>query len=531
MATASSDVVRDLDAITSEIRKMRQEVKLTTQNVNSLNKDLKLDPTNVQIITKRFEEQKKILASYQKELDLQNQKMAKLNTARQQGSISEKEYMNSLQKTELEINKLNLAIEKQVKLTKDSVLQQQLLNAQTEQQKTNLDKTITATDKYAKALKYLIAIYTVAITKSIQLGAELYDLSKKYGTTAEQLQKQRFLYEELAEDSSGYENALKSLAGVIRTLNRGTGDVNAIAGALRKIGLSINDIKGETAAGAYNKIFEALRNLTDEQERENAALLIFGDNGLNVANVAGATTQQINALNTALENAGLITNDQAASLKELELQYNLVKQSLSSATAEIVVAFAPALISLAGIIKNLASFLSSDFGKALLTTLTIGTLIGAMINKTAKLLKSLIVLQTFDVVVKGKQSVATGVLTVKQIIFNKQLLKTVLLMAAVTGGVSLILAGLSALIGLLGTATSKTKTFDEEYKQLMTDMGQQFADTSVSTQNVSSTSTSKTVDVNIDLYAHGDTQVSDDSAVIVGKVTMAEINKQLGGHI
>ena len=527
----STDVTRSLDAIDAHLQKLKSQAKQAKDNVKALGKELQLDPTNIDLITKRFEQQRVILSTYQERMGVLQDKLKVLDEEYKSGNTTLVQYQKKVNSVNEEMNRLNNTIEEQTKLTQDNVLKQEIQNAQYTEQQKNLDKVTKATDGLAKAVKYLTALYTVAITKSIQYGAELYDISKKYGTTAEELQKQRFLFEELAQDSSGYEKALQSLAGTLRTLNRGTGDVNAIAGALRKIGLSVNDIKGETATNAYNKIFEALRNVTDETERANAALLIFGDNGLNVANVASATAQQIDTLNNALSNAGLITNDQASKLKELELQYNLVKQSLSSATAELTVAFAPTLIWIAGILKDLANFLSSDFGKGLLFVTTLVTLFGAAINKATKFLQIMLTWSQIDIVMKAKQGIATTGLTLKQIFYNAQLRKTIIYMAAITGGVSLLVAGIGAAIAALTTANSSMDAFSDNYDDLKASLGSNLSDTAMSTQSTTLTSSRKTVDVNIDLYAHGDTNVSDDSAVVVGKVTMEEIQKQLGGLI
>ena len=61
----STDVTRSLDEIDAHLQKLKSQAKQAKDNVKALGKELQLDPTNIDLITKRFEQQRVILSTYQ----------------------------------------------------------------------------------------------------------------------------------------------------------------------------------------------------------------------------------------------------------------------------------------------------------------------------------------------------------------------------------------------------------------------------------------------------------------------------------
>ena len=117
---------------------------------------------------------------------------------------------------------------------------------------------------------------------------------------------------------------------------------------LNRLGVATVDASGKTrgAAEVYSDIVSALSRLSDETERASMSSILFGDNGLNVANVAALTKEEIAAYNTELAKSGIISSEAAEQAGLISDQLDNCKQQISAASAELVVALLPVILDL-----------------------------------------------------------------------------------------------------------------------------------------------------------------------------------------
>ena len=92
------EVGRTISALTKQTNKLTQEVKKSRAEVSALDKELKLNPGNVDLVRQKY-------SAFAKQLTLNQQKIATLNTKRKEldtgfssGAISQKEYEKEIVK-------------------------------------------------------------------------------------------------------------------------------------------------------------------------------------------------------------------------------------------------------------------------------------------------------------------------------------------------------------------------------------------------------------------------------------------------
>lgn len=531
MADVKTEVVRDLSAIKTEITSIKQEVKGTKNEIKDLDKALKVDPTNIELINKKFDKQKYVIEQLNKEVNAYVEKQQAWKKQLEEGSINVDKYNKKIKDEQIEIDKLTRQIDS---LNSEYNEQNRILAVNQAAYKNNItsvDNFQKSLDKASKVILVMVAAISALSYTTIELGAELNDIAKKYGTTAEELQKQRNIYKQLTNDEKTYENALKSLSNVIRSLNRGAGETNAFKKALSDLGIEADKVAEMQSGEAFSLIFEALQKVTDASKRANIAMILFGDNGLTISNVAGESAEKINELNKQFESAGIISNYSAEQLKQLQSSLGYTKTAFQTLLAEVLVEIAPIILGFLNALKNLANFLKSGLGKTLLWVVGIFSTFILTLNIAAKAYKSL---QIFMLAYNTMQKVSgttTVWATLKQMLFNASLTKTVVLMAAITGGATLLVGAIAGIGAAAANSSSNVEDLTSEYEQLKESIDSLGANTNISTTSVSQTNSNKKVDMNINLHAHGDTPISNESANIVAIAIDEQLQKSWGNLI
>jgi hypothetical protein len=252
----------------------------------------------------------------------------------------------AVQKAENELTGLNQEL---AKTQKASVAQ---VAADFDKLSSKLGKVKAAADKVAKAALAILASLTAAALAFVKIGDELDDTSRKFGISAEQLQLERNLFSKVTDSADNYDAALSSMNSVMTSIAKGRGA--AYLATLEQLGVATTDAEGKTksAAEVYGEVMLALSAMTDETERASLASILFGENGLNVALVAGLTAEEIAAYNEELAANGIITSESAAQAGEIADKLDNIKQQLAAASGELMVALLPAILAITEILQT-----------------------------------------------------------------------------------------------------------------------------------------------------------------------------------
>jgi hypothetical protein len=519
---ANKQVGRSFDEINSKIKAMAREVNSAKAEVRALDGYLKLDPRDIEKTAQKM----RVL---QQSADNAAVRLADLRKERDK--LSSGPIDSAAQKMVERLDQQILKAESNVKSFNNQLfaMRSAAATAHIDALNAKLDKFKGIAQTASRVALGLVGALAAITAKVVQVGDELDDVAKKYQTTAEELQLQRNLYAKLTESSEGYETALKSIGGLMSSIARGRG--KAYLETMEKLGIAQADIANVTNADVYNLIVAKLRMISDEAERASIAQALLGDAGLNVALIAGTEISEIDRLNAAMAEAGLISNEQAAKAGEIADKWDNVKYQFMSSAAvlmealmpaiDVLVKFLqeqviPALSALFGWFGNLSSGGQALIGIILLFVIVLPKLIGVveMLLGVMKLIRIATIGQT---AANAGLSVASAPL--------------VPLFIAIAAAI-LLVVGLLALFSARARETVKSVT---ALRSSMGDLGASAANLdanigTTATQYTEATST-KRVEMDVNVKAEGDTPLSAENADQIANRLRDQLNEQLGGML
>ena len=424
-----------LKGVNGQAREAQNELK-------EVNKALKLDPTNVELL----EQKQRALASA---VEATTKKLETLKDAQKQaadqlarGDIGQQQYdalSREIVKTEAELTKAKDAQDK--------------FNISAEQASAKLsavgDKAQMVADK-TKALSAAAAGLVVAIggaaVKSAAWADDLNTLSKQTGLTTEDLQKMQYA-SELVDVS------VDDIAGSMSKMRRamatdGKQDVFA------QLGVSVRDGTGalRDSSDVFYEVLDRLGKVGNETERDTLAMEIFGRSADQLAGIIDDGGASLKALGEEAENLGLILDqDTLDAMNRVNDQIDRLKAQakgqFAKAGAAALEALTPAIEGIVNVLSKVLEFIG-NLNPEVIKVVTIIAAIVAAISPVAAIIAK----------IAGLLATLAPLLPV---------IGTAL--AALASPVTLVIAGIAALVLVLADLVKTIYENWDKIKQKFTD--------------------------------------------------------------
>lgn len=323
----TTELDRNLKEITSELKEEQKDLK-------AINNALKFDSSNVSLWKDKQDKLNQTLETSKKKLEAQNAKLEEAKKALKIGAISEQEFnalKRSVQYTETDIQKLNTELGK----TADKIKSLGSINVE------KLGKVGSSMTKYVTApIMGAVAALSALTVKSMQTADAIADNAAKVYLSVEAYQKWGHAFKILAVDEASMQKAFIKLNGVLGDIATGNG--SKYEEYLSQIGLTTNDLIGLNSDQAFDLIRNSLSKLEDETLRVAVANQIFGDKvGAELAQVLGVTSDEIKRLKDEAEALGIVSEKEAETAGKFTDSLDNLKQSFSSLSVTIGIAFLP----------------------------------------------------------------------------------------------------------------------------------------------------------------------------------------------
>lgn len=424
-----------LKGVNGQAREAQNELK-------EVNKALKLDPTNVELL----EQKQRALASA---VEATTKKLETLKDAQKQaadqlarGDIGQQQYdalSREIVKTEAELQKAKDAQDK--------------FNISAEQASAKLsavgDKAQMVADK-TKALSAAAAGLVVAIggaaMKSAAWADDLNTLSKQTGLTTEDLQKMQYA-SELVDVS------VDDIAGSMSKMRRamatdGKQDVFA------QLGVSVRDGTGalRDSSTVFYEVLDRLGKVGNETERDALAMEIFGRSADQLAGIIDDGGASLKALGEEAENMGLILDqDTLDAMNRVNDQIDRLKAQaqgqFAKAGAAALEALTPAIEGIVNALSKVLEFIG-NLNPEVIKVVTIIAAIVAAISPVAAIIAK----------IAGLLATLAPLLPV---------IGTAL--AALASPVTVLIAGIAALVLILADLVKTIHDNWDKIKQKVTD--------------------------------------------------------------
>lgn len=332
------EITRNLKDINAELKTTDSLMKGSAKSASSLQKALKLDPTNTTLQAAATEALKNEIDAAQKKVVLLKEKqdaMVKANGPSVTLTPQYKELSNQIAITESKAKSLNTEVTNTSKLDLSYLAKG--------------FKSVATTA--AALLTILISIETTFANDADSIDTMI----KKFGGTAEEWQYQSNAWDQLTNDANAYQSVLESVISVQANVQKESSKTGTI---LAQLGLTFDDLKGKSSTEALQIYMEALSKIGDESTRQSIAVALFGETvGTYVAKMCETSSSQIQEWNNQLTEAGVLTNEEVESGAELKDTFDYLKKSVSAVIASFGDSLKPVMESLVGLFKSLLTLL------------------------------------------------------------------------------------------------------------------------------------------------------------------------------
>ena len=402
------EISGDTQKFSDSMKTINQEAKDIQSQLNLVNKMLKLDPNNTELIREKFNLLSQSLQTTQEKIKNLKAAQQALDKEFEAGKITETQYKSAtndlnkeLHKTELQ-EKLN---KKEVDSAKKAI-----------EQKTGITQLATlANTAYAASSNYValaIAAATAAASASIGVFAGVYvsvlglskavgdlaaksakaaddlnTLSKVTGISTASLQKYKYAADQVDVSQETISGSLKKLTSSIRSAQKQTGEASE---TFKKLGVSLTDSNGKlkNQEELFYESIKALSKITDETERNIAAQTLFGKSAAELNPLIQGGIETLKKYGEEAEHLGLIVSqDLLDSANDFNNSIDLIKASTEAFFfrfgTEIASSLAPSLEIIKNSVQSLFSNLISVFQNEGVTGLSnsAGSIIENFINQ------------------------------------------------------------------------------------------------------------------------------------------------------
>ena len=526
MAEKISD---NISEIAKAIKALKSDAAEASRATKSLNEDLKLDPTNVELARQRFDALNNELQAYKVYQQSLIQQEQMLRAAQSEGTSkllqldkSSREYQSlekKLQRYNSELVKTEKAADRtatQVKRLQAAINGINVKKAADEAAASakkiqTYENAMTGLEKAGRRLQIVISVLAVAFGKmvnsSVELGTELYSLSKRYNATAEEIQTMNRALQLATGQSDLFTNSLSVLAKGMSDIagNRG----QKYTAALRAIGTSFNELSNMSRTEQFRTIIEGLQGIENESIRAAHAQTLLGESGQYIVGALQNGNYTLEEYMAQADKFGKITTENAQQLAHLGFQLEASRSQMQVAAATATINFAPALLNLYN--------LGNKYLLPLVTGLTQGSW-ALWLAGTA-----LIGLKIVPAVIKW--ILAWRAAKIAQDNYTRAAIASKIAALGLIGVIGAVAFG-------LGNTALNAKSAENalgDFASTANDIYGGYADSlGASVEQSYASRNESTVNFNVDIYGHGDTAISDEAAQKTAILTVEQMNRKLG---
>lgn len=357
----------DIDAnptkLTESLKKVDDSLRDTQSKLKDVNKLLKLDPTNVDLLKQK----QQLLSSAVKDTKEREKELQKaLEQLKNAGSTEDnRKQQDALQRELSETTTKLKGLEDQLNHCSPR------MEALAAGAKNVQEKTAGISTAAGVAATGMIAM----AAKAASTADDLLTMSKNTGLSVEEIQKLQYA-------SSFVDVSMDSMTGSIKKV---TSQMASGAKIFDELGISITDQNGDMrdATDVWYEALEALSKIENETERDQASMELFGKSAMDMAGIIDDGGEALRQLGEDAEATGNIlgqdaVEDAVAFNDQIDELKGKASQAFLSAGAALADTLVPALETLVDVITGVLSWFGNLDGSTQAFILTILGLVAAI---------------------------------------------------------------------------------------------------------------------------------------------------------
>lgn len=286
------DISANTVQLTDALKDVEKRLKTTQTELNDVNRLLKLDPKNTELLAQKQKLLTSAVEDTKKKLEEEQEALKQL-VAKSDGSDAAVRQQD--------------ALKREIEATTQSLKQYQTeLKAMPSSLKNLADKTGELAEKTrglsAVAAAGLTGLVGLAV-KAGQTADDLNTLAKQTGFTTDELQKMKYA-------SDRIDVSMETITGAAAKMTKQIASGNS---AFAELGISLTDASGNTrnVTDIFYETIDALSKVENETDRDTLAMSLFGKSANELAGIIDDGGEALRTLGMEAENAGLILSQDA----------------------------------------------------------------------------------------------------------------------------------------------------------------------------------------------------------------------------
>lgn len=370
------------------------QLKTTQNNLKDINKLLKLDPTNTELLTQKQKNLEQAINLTKERLETLKQAQSQVAEGSQEWDALQREIIateQQLDSLETEYKNFGSVAAQQIKATGEKMKE---FGSKIEDVGKKLSKISGAA---AGALTALGGI----TYKSMQSADEMATLSKQVGISTDTIQKWSYA-SELVDVS------LDTMTGALKKVTK---SMTGHEETWKKLGVSVTDGTGQmrSAEDVFYDTLQALSKVGNETERDQIAMDLFGRSASDLAGVIDDGGEALKQYGQEAEDLGLIMDtDTIGKLNEANDTVDKLKANMGMSFAQLgatlLETFGPALEKVAGFIATLTEKirnLTPEQAEMIVKILAIVAVVGPLITVIGSIITGIGTLMTIIPLLAG----------------------------------------------------------------------------------------------------------------------------------
>ncbi len=308
----------DTTQLGNTLKDIDRDAKTVNSELSEINKGLKLDPKNVDLMSQKFTKANEAIEATKKRLEVLKEAHKQAEQQFNEGKISEQQF----KQLEAEIAKSENALKRfgnEAKAVSEKI-KNELSSA--------VDKLANDVKKTAVVTAGIITALGGVTMSAANTADELNTLSKVTGLSTEELQRFNYASSLIDVSTETLQGSLKKLVRNMQTASSGTGDAYE---AFKALGVTITDSAGQLRNNeeVFYDVIDALGRVENVTQRDAYAMNIFGKSAQDLNPLIIAGSDALKEYGDQAERMGLVFDQNTLDkLNEANDKIDVAKQQL-----------------------------------------------------------------------------------------------------------------------------------------------------------------------------------------------------------
>lgn len=308
----------DTTQLGNALKDIDRDAKTVNSELSEINKGLKLDPKNVDLMGQKFNKVSEAIDDTKKKLEILKEAKKQADEQLKNGEIGETQF----KQLEVEISKTENALKRyqnEAKATADKI-KSELSSA--------VDKFASDVKKTSVAVAGIITALGGITYSAANTADELNTLSKVTGLSTEELQRFNYASGLVDVSTETLQTSLKRLVRSMQSAQGGSGDA---FDAFKELGVNITDAAGQLRSNedVFYDIIDALGNIENVTQRDAYAMNIFGKSAQDLNPLILAGSEALKEYGDQADRMGLIFDQKTLdNLNAAKDKIDIAKQQL-----------------------------------------------------------------------------------------------------------------------------------------------------------------------------------------------------------